>query len=34
MTFDEMLKQALDETADERAAQMLNVEKKHRFSLA
>ena len=29
-----MLKQALDETADERAAQMLNVEKKHRFSLA
>lgn len=34
MTFDEMLKQALDETADERAAQMLNVGKKHRFSLA
>ena len=34
MTFDEMLKQAFDETADERAAQMLIVEEKHRFSLA
>lgn len=34
MTFDEILKQALEETAEERAAQMLNVEKKHRFSLA
>ncbi len=34
MTFDEMLKQAFDETAEERAAQMLTVEKKHRFSLA
>lgn len=34
MTFDEMLKQAFAETAEERAAQMLTVEKKHRFSLA
>lgn len=34
MTFDEMLKQAFDETAEERAKQMLAVEKKHRFSLA
>ena len=34
MTFDEMLKQAFDETAQERAAQMLDVEKRHRFSLS
>lgn len=34
MTFDEMLKQAFDETAEEHAKQMLTVEKKHRFSLA
>lgn len=34
MTFDDILRQALYETADERTAQMLKVEKKHRFSLA
>lgn len=34
MTFDEMLKQAFDETAEERSSQMRDTTKKHRFSLA
>lgn len=34
MTFNDLLRQALAETAEERAAQMMKVEKKHRFSLA
>lgn len=34
MTFNDLLRQALAETAEERAVQMLKVEKKHRFSLA
>ncbi len=34
MTFDEMLKQALSETVDERVEKMLNVEPKPRFSLS
>lgn len=34
MSFEEILRQALDETAEERSKQMLEVPKKHRFSLA
>ncbi len=34
MNFEEMLKQALSETADERVEKMLTVTKKHRFSLS
>ncbi len=34
MTFDEMLKQALSETVDERIEKMLNVKPKPRFSLS
>ncbi len=34
MTFEEKLAQAFKETFDERAERLMNVEKKHRFSLA
>lgn len=34
MTLDELIKQALQETAEEQEAELLNVEKEHKFSLA